>query len=391
MNGNRMAATMTNAITIVWGLKPGRADADVAAAAAPFRARPVVMTVLVAWLFDIALSSMLNHGRYDLGFYAGRAYGLVASGVVLFAMLFENGRLHAQTVRALAGARYQHLLVVQKSAQLNDANERLEQRVAARTAQLSASNRDLRREVEDRVRAERALQASREELREIAAISASAREAEQRRIARELHDELAQTLATLKNDLEWLIDRVPQDDAQLARKIAAMHALARGAVAATRRIASDLRPLMLDDLGFAAAMQWLVEDFRHRHGIECTLHVEPPELQLDEPYATAVFRIAQEALANVARHAAASHATVELVHASNAIELTIRDDARVRSRRAAQVGIVRAGRVTRARVSRRRHAADRDDARRRDDGRGGDSAGACASDGRAWWDWGAAG
>lgn len=98
---------------------------------------------------------------------------------------------------------------IQKSAQLNDANERLEQRAAACTAQLSASNRDLRREVEERVRAERALQASRDELRGIAAISASAREAEQRRIARELHDELAQTLATLKNDLEWLIDPAP--------------------------------------------------------------------------------------------------------------------------------------------------------------------------------------
>ncbi|MBR8249754.1 sensor histidine kinase [Burkholderia cenocepacia] len=326
MSGNRMTATMTNAITVVWGL-------NLVALVLMWRQRRRhsvldlwVMTVLVAWLFDIALSSMLNHGRFDLGFYAGRAYGLVASGVVLFAMLFENGRLHAQTVRALAGARYQHLLVAQKSAQLNEANERLEQRVAARTAQLSASNRDLRREVEERVRAERALQASREELREIAAISASAREAEQRRIARELHDELAQTLATLKNDLEWLIDRVPQDDASLARKIAAMHALARGAVAATRRIASDLRPLMLDDLGFAAAMQWLVEDFRHRHGIACALHVEPPELQLDEPYATAVFRIAQEALANVARHAAASHANVELVCGGEAIALTIRDD-----------------------------------------------------------------
>ncbi|CAR54481.1 sensor histidine kinase [Burkholderia cenocepacia] len=326
MSGNRMTATMTNAITVVWGL-------NLVALMLMWRQRRRhsvldlwVMTVLVAWLFDIALSSMLNHGRFDLGFYAGRAYGLVASGVVLFAMLFENGRLHAQTVRALAGARYQHLLVAQKSAQLNEANERLEQRVAARTAQLSASNRDLRREVEERVRAERALQASREELREIAAISASAREAEQRRIARELHDELAQTLATLKNDLEWLIDRVPQDDASLARKIAAMHALARGAVAATRRIASDLRPLMLDDLGFAAAMQWLVEDFRHRHGIACALHVEPPELQLDEPYATAVFRIAQEALANVARHAAASHANVELVCGGEAIALTIRDD-----------------------------------------------------------------
>ncbi|WP_446900772.1 MASE4 domain-containing protein [Burkholderia sp. YIM B11467] len=326
MNGNRMAATMTNAITVVWGL-------NLVALMLMWRQRRHhsvldlwVMTVLVAWLFDIALSSMLNHGRYDLGFYAGRAYGLVASGVVLFAMLFENGRLHAQTVRALAGARYQHLLVVQKSAQLNDANERLEQRVAARTAQLSASNRDLRREVEERVRAERALQASREELREIAAISATAREAEQRRIARELHDELAQTLATLKNDLEWLIDHVPQDDAPLARKIATMHTLSRGAVAATRRIASDLRPLMLDDLGFAAAMQWLVEDFRHRHAIVCTLHVDPPELQLDEPYATAVFRIAQEALANVARHAAASHASVELVCGDDAIALTIRDD-----------------------------------------------------------------
>ncbi|WP_175883843.1 sensor histidine kinase [Burkholderia sp. BCC0044] len=326
MSGNRMTATMTKAITVVWGL-------NLVALMLMWRQRRRhsvldlwVMTVLVAWLFDIALSSMLNHGRFDLGFYAGRAYGLVASGVVLFAMLFENGRLHAQTVRALAGARYQHLLVVQKGAQLNDANERLEQRVAARTAQLSASNRDLRREVEERVRAERALQTSREELREIAAISASAREAEQRRIARELHDELAQSLAALKNDLEWLIDRVPQDDASLARKIAAMHALARGAVAATRRIASDLRPLMLDDLGFAAAMQWLAEDFRHRHGIACSLHVEPPELQLDEPYATAVFRIAQEALANVARHAAASHANVELVYDSEAIALTIRDD-----------------------------------------------------------------
>ncbi len=326
MQGNRMAATMRYAITTVWML-------NLAALVLMWRQRRPhsvldlwVMIVLVAWLFDIALSAMLNRGRFDLGFYAGRTYGLVASGVVLFALLFENGRLHAQTVRALAGARYQHLLVVQKSAQLNDANERLEQRVAARTAQLSASNRDLRREVEERVRAERALQASREDLREIAAISATAREAEQRRIARELHDELAQTLATLKNDLEWLLDHVPQDDAPLARKIATMHALARGAVTATRRIASDLRPLMLDDLGFAAAMQWLVEDFQQRHGMACTLQVEPGELNLDEPYATAVFRIAQEALANVARHAAASSASVALLYRDETIALTIRDD-----------------------------------------------------------------
>lgn len=326
MRGNRMIEPLQSPVVAVWAL-------NLIALALMWRRRRRhsvldlwVMIVTVAWLFDIAMSAMLNHGRFDLGFYAGRTYGLVASSLVLFALLFENGRLHARTARALAGERHEHQLVLQKTAELNDANERLEQRVAARTAQLSASNRDLRREVEERVRAERALQASREELREISAISASAREAEQRRIARELHDELAQTLATLKNDLEWLIDHVPQDDAQLARKIAAMHGLARGAVAATRRIASDLRPLMLDDLGFAAAMQWLVQNFRQRHGIGCTLHVAPPEQNLAEPYATAVFRIAQEALANVARHAAASQVEVELVCGDDAIALTIRDD-----------------------------------------------------------------
>lgn len=326
MRGNRMIEPLLSPVVAVWAL-------NVVALALMWRRRRRhsvldlwVMIVTVAWLFDIALSAMLNHGRFDLGFYAGRVYGLVASSVVLFALLFENGRLHARTASALAGERHEHQLVLQKTAELNDANERLEQRVAARTAQLSASNRDLRREVEERVRAERALQASREELREISAISASAREAEQRRIARELHDELAQTLATLKNDLEWLIDHVPQDDAQLARKIAAMHGLARGAVAATRRIASDLRPLMLDDLGFAAAMQWLVQDFRQRHGIACTLRVDPPEQNLAEPYATAVFRIAQEALANVARHAAASQVDVELTCNDDDIALTIRDN-----------------------------------------------------------------
>lgn len=326
MHGNWMIKPLLSPVVAVWAL-------NVVALALMWRRRRRhsvldlwVMIVTVAWLFDIALSAMLNHGRFDLGFYAGRIYGLVASSVVLFALLFENGRLHARTARALTGERHEHQLVLQTTAELNDANERLEQRVAARTAQLSASNRDLRREVEERVRAERALQASREELREISSISASAREAEQRRIARELHDELAQTLATLKNDLEWLIDHVPQDDAMLARKIAAMHGLARGAVAATRRIASDLRPLMLDDLGFAAAMQWLVQDFRQRHGIACTLRVDPPEQNLAEPYATAVFRIAQEALANVARHAAASQVDVDLACGDDDIALTIRDN-----------------------------------------------------------------
>ncbi|WP_114811146.1 MASE4 domain-containing protein [Paraburkholderia kururiensis] len=325
MRGSAMASSIFVVVGTVWAL-------NVAALVAVWRRTPrsvldlCVMVVLVAWLCDIAVSAILNHGRFDLGFYAGRVYGFLASTVVLFALLFENGKLYAKTVRALEGERFKHRLVQEKTDELNEANERLEQRVAARTAELSTSNEELRREVEERQRAQRDLAASREELREMSVISASAREAEQRRIARELHDELAQTLATLRIDLEWLIERVPQDDADLARKIAGMHGLLTEAVGSTRRIAADLRPLMLDDLGFAAATQWLVENFEKRYRIGCILHIEPSGLTLAEPYATAVFRIVQESLTNIARHAQASHAEVDLRHRDGTLALTIRDD-----------------------------------------------------------------
>jgi signal transduction histidine kinase len=325
MRGSTMASSIVVVVGAVWAFNG-------AALVAVWRRTPrsvldlCVMVVLVAWLCDIAVSAVLNHGRFDLGFYAGRVYGFLASTVVLFALLFENSKLYAKTVRALEGERFKHRLVQEKTDELNEANERLEQRVIARTAELSASNDELRREVEERQRAQRDLAASREELREMSAMSASAREAEQRRIARELHDELAQTLATLRIDLEWLIDRVPQDDAALARKIAGMHGLLTEAVGSTRRIAADLRPLILDDLGFAAATQWLVENFEKRHRVGCTLSIEPADLTLAEPYATAVFRIVQESLTNIARHAQASHADVDLRYRDGTLALVIRDD-----------------------------------------------------------------
>ncbi len=92
-----------------------------------------LIVVLCAWLLDIALSAVLNHGRFDLGFYAGRVYGLVASSFVLLALLLENGKLYARTVHALQGERIEHRRVQEKTVQLNEANELLEQRVAERT------------------------------------------------------------------------------------------------------------------------------------------------------------------------------------------------------------------------------------------------------------------
>jgi signal transduction histidine kinase len=325
MHGSRHTSAIMPVVTLTWA-------ASLVALGVLISRRPHsmldlwLMVVVCAWIFDIALAAVLDAGRFDLGFYAGRIYGLIASSFVLIALTFENVKLYARVVKALDSERYEHRLVQQRTAQLNEAKAQLEERVAARTAALAASNRDLMHEVAERKRAEEALRRSREELREVAAISTSAREQEKRRIARELHDELAQTLATLRLEVDIMGQRAPGAGETSTRKLGEMRTLLDEAVASTRRIASDLRPLVLDDLGLVAATQWLVQNFRQRYGIECKLLVDPTDLDLEDPHATAAFRIMQESLANVARHARASRAEVRLIREDDQIVLEVRDN-----------------------------------------------------------------
>lgn len=325
MAGHRTTPSLMVVVSTVWAL-------NLAALVILWQRRPHaildiwVMVALSAWLLDIALSSIFNRGRFDVGFYAGRIYGLLASSTVLFALLFENAKLYARVVKALTAERIEHLLVQEKTEQLNEANALLERRVAARTCELTAANAELRREIAERKHAEQALNTSREEVRALSAVSATAQEAERRRIARELHDELGQTLGMLKVDLDWLMDNVPQDDAHLARKIASMHMLVNGTITSARRIASDLRPLVLDDLGFVAATRWLVTNVEQRYGIHCNVIFRPADPPLMEPYATAVFRIVQEALTNIARHAHASRADITVACSGPEILLQISDN-----------------------------------------------------------------
>lgn len=280
-----------------------------------------LMIVMCAWLFDIAFAGVLNHGRFDLGFYAGRIYSLCGASFVLVILTLENINLYARVVQALENERVERQLVQLQTVQLNEANSLLENRVASRTAALTAANRDLLNEVVERKRAETALEHSREELRELASIGTSAREQENRRIARELHDELCQTLAASRLELELVSERKA-----LETELAPVHALLDEAVVATRRIAADLRPLVLDDLGLVAAADWLAQNFRQRHGIECDLIVEPPNLDLGEPQATAVFRIMQESLTNIAKHAHASRAMLGLTRKDDHLVLIVQDN-----------------------------------------------------------------
>ncbi len=191
------------------------------------------------------------------------------------------------------------------------------------------------RDVTERVKAENALKQSREELRQLSANLQNVREEEKQRVARELHDDLGQQLAALKMDLstleQTLADRHDETAAgedELVDQLRGMRRVIDSAVAALRRIAADLRPVMLDDLGLPAAIEWLANDFTNRHGIEVVHRIEPSDIAYSRQSATALFRIVQEALNNVARHAQAT--VVELTLNTNGphCQLRIADNGR---------------------------------------------------------------
>ncbi|MDO9260211.1 MAG: PAS domain-containing sensor histidine kinase [Pseudomonadota bacterium] len=176
------------------------------------------------------------------------------------------------------------------------------------------------RDVTERVRAQ-------EERSAFAAAVNAAREEEKTRVARELHDELAQSLTALKMDTLWVRDNTRAAPDVAAAKLTDMLTMVDGMVASTRRIAADLRPLLLDDLGLLATIEWLVHNFSQRTGVACTLLADE-DLELQEPYATAVFRIVQEALANVAKHAGATEVAVVIGSLPGEITLSVRDNGR---------------------------------------------------------------
>jgi len=161
-------------------------------------------------------------------------------------------------------------------------------------------------------------------LRRLQANVVEAREEERRRIARELHDELGQRLTALKMEVSSLARRVGLQAADMP--VSSMLAMLDETVAAVRRIASDLRPLMLDDLGLNAAIEWLARDTARRTGIDISVQVSEAPEPPDERLATALYRMVQEGLTNVVRHAQAGRVQVQLRRDGEVLELTVTDD-----------------------------------------------------------------
>jgi signal transduction histidine kinase len=169
---------------------------------------------------------------------------------------------------------------------------------------------------------------SREQLRNLAARLQSIREEERSRIAREVHDVLGQALTGIKMDARWILARLPESQASLATRAKSMSDLIDSTILTVRRIASDLRPGILDNLGLVAAVEWQASEFQTRTGINCRVTNTLRDAAIAAESATAVFRIFQETLTNVARHAQATAVSVDLGEQEGRIVLQVADNGR---------------------------------------------------------------
>jgi PAS domain S-box-containing protein len=182
------------------------------------------------------------------------------------------------------------------------------------------------RDLTQQVKAQNELDRARVELRELSIASQTAREEEKSRISRELHDELGQNLTALKMDLSWLENHTANDVAARAVRIRAMQGVLDSTVVATRRIAADLRPMMLDDLGLKAALEWLTQDFSRRISVHCALVVDDAVIELETGAQSALYRAVQECLTNISRHAQATQVDIQIHVNGSSVNLQVHDN-----------------------------------------------------------------
>jgi PAS domain S-box-containing protein len=182
-------------------------------------------------------------------------------------------------------------------------------------------------DITDRRRSQQELKQSRQRLQALAARLEEVREQERKVMAREIHDELGQGLTALRMDLAWLSGRLPAGAGDLTARAHRMVEVIEQTIQTVRRLATQLRPPILDDLGLIAAIEWQTEDVARRLGLRCALDL-PTDLHLHEGLATTVFRILQEGLTNVARHADARSLRVALQVQDDEVVLEVVDDGR---------------------------------------------------------------
>ncbi|MBC8052358.1 MAG: PAS domain S-box protein [Sphingobacteriaceae bacterium] len=184
----------------------------------------------------------------------------------------------------------------------------------------------LAKDITEQVMAENQLKETYDDIRRLNSHLQTVREEERISIAREIHDELGQQLTGLKMDAAWLAKKLSAAEKDQQDRLSGMLSLIDDTVKTVRRISSDLRPGILDDLGLVAALEWQSSEFEKRTGIVCNFESDFEELQLEPNLSTGIFRIYQETLTNVARHANASTLSTRINHTDTYFSLTVTDN-----------------------------------------------------------------
>ena len=302
----------------------------------------------------------------DLFMPLGVAIGALYAGIVLLASFSPNPRLPLLTAAcatgllilgAVAGPRLSSiplwvgvtnaslgLVVVWISAvllqqrhhaeiRLRQAKDELEARVAARTRELADVNRTLLHEISEHVETEESLRASehdlatsRQELRDLAARLLTVQEEERRRISRDLHDDINQRLAMLVVQAESLESNLPPSASDCSKELRSIQDRLTELSDDVRHLAYQFHPSILDDLGLTVALQRLVDECATRANLQGTFEVSPAPPTVPQTVSTCLYRIAQESLANVMKHARANKVIVSLASTADAITLTVQDD-----------------------------------------------------------------
>jgi PAS domain S-box-containing protein len=209
---------------------------------------------------------------------------------------------------------------------LQQSHDRLEEAVRQRTQKLMEVNAVLEAQVSETKQAEQALQQSQEALRQLSMHLQSARETERASVAREIHDELGSMLTAIKMNLHWFAKRLSAGEAPPAETLTTTIGVIDSAINTVQRISTELRPSLLDHLGLWPALEWQLEQFELHSGISCGLKLSTDECAVEIEARTAIFRIVQEALTNVARHARATRVEIEARQETGRLVVEIIDD-----------------------------------------------------------------
>ncbi|MFA6233515.1 MAG: HAMP domain-containing protein [Bacteroidota bacterium] len=260
---------------------------------------------------------------------------LILSGLIILLFAVGLGFFISQTI----SRPIHQLTTVTERFGRGDLNNRADVRVRDEIGLLAQTfntmadkiklhTQQLEEEVQVRRRTEEELTHSQESFRNLSRHLQTVREEERKGIAREIHDELGQNLTTLKLHLSLLIDDLPEVSSALRTKFQGIIDDIDDTIQAVKRLISDLRPGLLDDLGLVAAIEWQAEEFQRRTGIRCELQIDPSDLSMDADRSTAVFRIFQETLTNIARHAQARRVAITISADDTTFTLRVQDNGR---------------------------------------------------------------